>query len=220
MADRHFDVVGYDVNGDPIMGEVEGDVMGDDIGDVMGDLEGDDIVGVVRRHRRTGRSHVMRVTPRQIGAGPRVQLAKKPSWRRQAAPGVTFPDEDMWPLTMKPLSNNGIFNSANANITWQGQLQKPFRGERFLVDVSRFGTSASGIQVLGQLFVGVNLQQAEIDPFNIELVGQANSFGTRLTLNAAEPGVLVRVQCQLFGGALAGTDTIAVTMMWLGRVIS
>lgn len=215
---RHFDVVGQDVDGD----ELDGDVMGDVMGEIEGyDIDGDEVVGVVKRNPRTGRAKVMRVTPRQLAA-PRnmVQLPKKPSWRRQAAPGVNFPDEDMWPLPLKPLSANGIFTATATQITWQGQLQKPFRGERFLVQVSRTGPSAAGLQVMGQQFVGVNLQQAEIDPFNIELVGQANSFGTRLTLNAAEPGVLIRVQCFLFGGALAGADTIAVSMMWLGRVIS
>lgn len=204
---RHFDVVG------DVMGDLDGDVDGDVDGD---DVMGDEVVGIVRRNPRTGRAQVMRVSPKQNT----MSIAKKPGWRRQVAPGVNFPDEDMWPLPMKPLVNNGIFTSAFTQITWQGQLQKPYRGERFLIGVTRSGTSAQGLQILGQQFVGVNLQQAEIDPFNLELVGQANSFGTRLTLNAAEPGVLVRIQAFIFGGALASTDQIAVTMMWLGRVIS
>ncbi len=209
-----FDVVGYDVDGD--------EVYGDDVdGDVMGDVMGDEVVGLVKRNVRTGKAKVVRVAPRAMARRPNMlQLPKKPQWRNQVAPGVNIPDEDMWPLPLKPLSAGGIFTATATQITWQGQLQKPFRGERFLVQVSRTGASAAGLQVMGQQFVGVNLQQAEIDPFNIELVGQANSFGTRLTLNAAEPGVLIRVQCFLFGGALAGADTIAVSMMWLGRVIS
>lgn len=205
---RRFDVVG----------ELDGDVMGELDGDVDGDIDGDEVVGVIKRNPRTGRGQIVRVAPRP--AGNTMSVAKKPGWRRQVAPGVNYPDEDMWPLPLKPLSGGGIFTATSTQITWQGQLQKPFRGERFLVQVSRNGTSAAGLQVLGQQFVGVNLQQAEIDPFNIELVGQANSFGTRLTLNAAEPGVLIRVQAFLFGGVLTGTDSIAVTMMWLGRVIS
>lgn len=211
---RHFDVVG-DVDGD-----MDGDVMGDVMGDLDGDMDGDEVVGIVRRNPRTGRGHIVRVHHRQQPQHNVLRLPKKPSWRRQIAPGVNEPDEDMWPLPLKALSNNGIFTSAVTNITWQGQLQKPFRGERFLCQVSPNGTSATNLQVLGQQFVGVNLQQAEIDPFNLQLVGQANSFGTRLTLNAAEPGVLIRVQAFIFGGALADTDSIAVTMMWLGRVIS
>lgn len=211
---RHFDVVG-ELDGD-VMGELEGDVDGDVDGDVMGD----EIVGVIKRNPRTGRGQIVRVAPKAVVRGNSMQIAKKPGWRRQVAPGVNYPDEDMWPLPLKPLVNNGIFTSAITQITWQGQLQKPFRGERFLVEVSPSGTSAQGLQVMGQQFVGVNLQQAEIDPFNIALVGRADSFGTRLTLNAAEPGVLVRVQCFLAGGALSASDQIFVSMMWLGRVIS
>jgi len=208
MAERHFDVVG------DLMGDVDGD---DVVGDLMGDVEGDEVVGLVMRNPRTGRGKVVRA-PR--ASARQMTLPAKPPWRKQLAPGVNMPDEDMWPLPMKALTNNGIFTSAITQITWQGQLQKPYRGERFLIGVTRSGTSAQGLQILGQQFVGVNLQQAEIDPFNLELVGQANSFGTRLTLNAAEPGVLVRIQAFLFGGGLASTDQIAVTMMWLGRVIS
>lgn len=211
---RHFDVVG-ELDGD-VMGELEGDVDGDVDGDVMGD----EIVGVIKRNPRTGRGQIVRVAPRPVTRANMMQIPKKPSWRKQVAPGVNMPDEDMWPLPLKPLVNNGIFTSAITQITWQGQLQKPFRGERFLVEVSPSGTSAQGLQVMGQQFVGVNLQQAEIDPFNIALVGRADSFGTRLTLNAAEPGVLVRVQCFLAGGALSASDQIFVSMMWLGRVIS
>jgi hypothetical protein len=207
----HFDVVG-DVDG-----ELDGDVMGE----LEGDVDGDEIVGVVRRNPRTGRGQIVRVAPRSVQRANSMQLPPKPQWRKnQVAPGVQRPTEDMWPLPLKPMVNNGIFTSAVTQITWQGQLQKPFRGERFLVEVSPSGTSAQAVQVMGQQFVGVNLQQAEIDPFNIALVGRADSFGTRLTLNAAEPGVLVRVQCFLAGGALTGTDQVFVSMMWLGRVIS
>lgn len=211
----HFDVVG-DVDGD-----VDGDVMGDVMGELEGELEGDDVVGIIKRNPRTGRGQIVRVAPRPVTRANTMQMPPKPGWRKnQVAPGVQRPNEDMWPLPLKPLVNNGIFTSAITQITWQGQLQKPFRGERFLVEVSPSGTSAQAVQVMGQQFVGVNLQQAEIDPFNIALVGRADSFGTRLTLNAAEPGVLVRVQCFLAGGALTGTDQVFVSMMWLGRVIS
>ena len=212
---RHFDVVG-DIDGD-----LDGDVMGDVMGDLDGDVDGDDVVGIIRRNPRTGRGQIVRVAQRPVQRANMMALNPKPSWRKnQVAPGVTRPDEDMWPLPLKPLTNGGIFTSAVTQITWQGQLQKPFRGERFLVEVSPSGTSAQGVQVMGQQFVGVNLQQAEIDPFNIALVGRADSFGTRLTLNAAEPGVLVRVQCFLAGGALSASDQVFVSMMWLGRVIS
>lgn len=206
---QHFDVVG-DVMGDGL----EGDVMGEE-------LEGDDqVVGLVKKNPRTGRHQIVRVAPRRVAAprGNMIKLAQKPEWRQQqVAPGVIRPDEGMVPLPMTPLTGGGTFTAAITNITWQGQLQKPFRAERLLVSTVRTGASATG-RVLGQNFVGTDLQQAEIEPFDIELVGQAGSFGTRLTCAPAAPGVILRLQCFLSSPLLAA-DTIFVSIMWLGRVI-
>ena len=84
----------YDVDGD----ELDGDVMGD----VMGDIDGDDIVGVVRRNRRTGRKQIVQVPKRSLALPP------KPNWRgNQVAPGVNAPAEGMVPLPMAPQAGNG-----------------------------------------------------------------------------------------------------------------
>jgi len=189
---QHFEVVGVDSDGNPIVGEVMGDMEGEFDGEVM---------GARRRGRRM------------------MQIPPKPGWRRQLAPGVIQPDEGMIPL---PLAANagsplGTFAAALTNITFSGQLQKPFRGERFLVSVVRTGASATG-RLLTQLFVGTDLQQAEIAPWDLELIGQANAFGTRLTMKAAEPGVFIRCVIQL-SNVPTGTDTIFASILCLGRVI-
>jgi hypothetical protein len=69
------------------------------------------------------------------------------------------------------------------------------------------------------LWVGTDLQGAEIAGWDVELVGQATSFGTRLTCKAAEPGVLVRIVATLSANISSSTDTIYASMMFLGRVI-
>src|SRR5690349_3658664 len=143
----------------------------DDGSPIVGDVMGDEEVG---RHHHAHRRHMA--------------LPARPQWRAQLAPGVIQPDEGMVPLPMTPLTNGGTFTAAIPNITWQGQLQKPFRPERLLVSVVRSGASAVG-RLLGQSFIGTDLGQADIAPWDIELVGQAMSFGTRLTNKAAEPGV-------------------------------
>jgi hypothetical protein len=202
---RHFDVVG-----DELDGEVMGEVMGDD-------LDGDDdVVGIVRRNPRTGRAQIVRTGAQ--GVKRLMPIPGKPSWRGQLAPGVIQPDEGMYPLPMQPLQNNGTFSATVTQITWEGQLQKPFRAERLLVSVVRTGTSAVG-RVLGQLYVGTDLQQAEITAWDLELVGQANSFGTRLTCKAAEPGVRIRVIANLSVG-VTGTDTVQANLLFLGRIIA
>jgi hypothetical protein len=182
-----FEVVGHHDDGTPI------------VADVTGDMDGE-VMGAGRRGR------MMRIPPR-------------PNWRNQLAPGVIQPDEGMVPLPLAAQAGTppGTFVAALPSITFQGQLQKPFRGERFLVSVVRNGASATG-RLLTQLFVGTDLQQAEIAGWDIELIGQANAFGTRLTTKAAEPGVFIRTVITL-SAPPTGTDSIFASIVVLGRVI-
>lgn len=198
---RHFDVVGDD--------EVEGDVMGD----VMGygnydEGEGAQVVGYDDQGY-----------PIVVGAAktrrrrPMVQLSK-PGWRNgQLAPGVIAPDQGMLPL---PMGNFTFTASAQTN-TFSGQIQKPFRGERFLVTTVRTGASAVG-RILAQPFVGTDLALLDISPIDIEQIGSPQAFGVRLTMKPAQPGVFIRLVCTL-STALAGTDTIFASIQLLGRNI-
>jgi hypothetical protein len=186
-----FEVVGYDVEGNAIVGEVMG-------GEIMG-------VGpatMAPRHMR------------------HIAIPPKPIWRSQLAPGVIQPDEGMVPLPMTALAGSpaGTFTSTLSQITFQGQLQKPFRAERLLVSVVRTGTDATG-RLLTQLFVGTDLQGAEISGWDAELIGQANAFGTRLTCKAAEPGVQIRFIVTLSNAMTVTTSSIFATFLLLGRII-
>jgi hypothetical protein len=206
---REFDVTG-DLDGDDVVGY---DVMGDLDGD---DVVGEDVVGVVKRNRQTGRAKIVRVAPKRN----MMALPPKPAWRKdQMAPGVQRPDEGMVPLPLAAQGGTplGTFSATVNQITFQGQLQKPFRPERLLVSTVRTGVTAIG-RLLGVLYVGTDLQQAEIAGWDIELIGQAASFGTRLTCQAAEPGVLVRIVVNL-STPLTTTDTIFCAAMFLGRII-
>jgi hypothetical protein len=186
----HFEVVGHDLDGEPIYAnEMQGDVMGQS---VMG-----------RRHR----GH------RSLALPPR------PDWRNQLAPGVIQPDEGLVPLALAGQSGSpaGTFSATVTTITFQGQLQKPYRAERLLCSTVRTGASATG-RLLTVLYVGTDLQQAEITGWDAELIGAATAFGTRLTCKAAEPGVFIRAVVTL-SGAPTGTDTIFASLTFLGRVI-
>lgn len=192
--------------------DVDGDVMGDVLGEDDDD-EGAQVVGytddgspiiVGARHRRRARR-------RQGGL---VRVAK-PKWRQsQLAPGVIAPDQGMLPLPMQGQPSN-TFAAAVQNITFQGQVQKPFRGERLLVSTVRTGPTAVGI-ILGQLFVGTDLNQLDVTQFDVEQVGAPNAFGVRLALKPAQPGVFIRLVCGL-SAAVGGADTIFCSVTLLGR---
>lgn len=201
----YMSVVGHDAYGRPVYQPVQGDVMGD----VMG-------VGAAHHPRHAIVPHHGH-TPAAPHGNRHMQIPDRPDWRHQMAPGVIMPDEGMVPLPMAPQANNGFFSATFPQITYQGQLQKPFRAERLLVSTVRNGASAVG-RLLAQLFVGTDLQGGDITQWDAELIGQADAFGTRLTTKAAEPGVLIRMIVALSQG-LTGTDTIFATMNWLGRIV-
>lgn len=212
---RHFEVIGEGYDDGDSSYTMEG-------ADVMGDVMGYDptvqggraqVVG----YDDTGYPIVVGVAPRLRPKGPRgsslVQV-QRPNWRNgQLAPGVIAPDQGLLPLPM----GNFTFALAAQTNTFQGQLQKPFRGERLLVTTVRTGASATG-RLLGQIFVGTDLSALDIAPIDLEQVGAPNAFGVRLTMKPAQPGVFIRIVTTL-SGALAGTDTIFASVQLLGRNI-
>jgi len=202
---RHFEVIG-EGDDDGVDGDVMGDVMG--YAGPMGDYEGgaavvgyDDegypvVVGAKRKRKR-----------------PRVALTK-PGWRGgQLAPGVIAPDQGLLPLPMGQVT----FALATQTFTFQGQLQKPFRGERLLVSTVRTGTTAVG-RLMGQIFVGSDLAALDVPPVDLEQIGNPQAFGVRLTMKPAQPGVFIRIVTAL-STPLAGSDTIFATVTLLGRNI-
>lgn len=188
---------------------LEGEGYYDD-GDVSGDVMGYDVMGFDVVGARGPRRPVRR-------PARRMAIPQRPGWRRQLAPGVIQPDEGLVPLPLAPQTANGVFGAGGGSIVYQGQLQKPFRPERLLTSVVRTGASATG-RLLGQLFVGTDLQQADIQGWDVELLGAPTSFGTRLTCKAAEPGVFIRfiITPTAFP---TGTDTILLTMLFAGRIV-
>lgn len=200
--------------------------MADVLGDVLGyDLEGDDvdgddevIVGAVAVNPRTGRRRLVKPARAAAGRGAMMQLPPKPNWRKgQIAPGVHAPGEGYIPCPLIGIPSS-TFALATPNITFQGQVQEPFQPMRLLTSVVRTGASAATPRILGQLFVGTKLQQAQIAAFDIELVGTANAFDVVLTCQPVNPGVFINLQCVL-SGALVGADTIFVSTMFLGKAI-
>lgn len=198
------DVMGYDDEG------VEGDVMG--YAGPMGNYEGGaQVVG----HDEEGYPIVVgRARPRPARPRPPTVQLVKPGWRQgQLAPGVQAPDQGLLTLPMGSFT----FTAAAQTNTFSGQVQKPFRGERFLIRVVRTGTTATGT-ILAQLFVGTDLAMLDVSPVDLESLANPQAFGVRLTMKPAQPGVFIRALCTL-DTVLTGTDTIKVSLQLLGRNI-
>lgn len=203
---RHFEVIG-DVMGED--DDVAGDVMG--YAGPMGDYEGG--AQVVGYDEQGWPVVVGRAKPRRAPRPPQVQLVK-PGWRQgQLAPGVQAPDQGLLTLPMGSFT----FTAAAQTNTFQGQVQKPFRGERFLIRVVRTGTTATGT-ILSQLFVGTDLAMLDVNPVDLESLANPQAFGVRLTMKPAQPGVFIRALCTL-DTVLTGSDTIKVSLQLLGRNI-
>jgi len=181
----------------------------------MGGFEGSAIVGydeygepmVVGARRRRGRRR-----------GRRSNISvMRPGWRgSQVAPGVIAPDQGMLILPLEGTVGN-TFTSVINQITFQGQLQKPFRGERLLVTTVRTGATAVG-RLSSLLWVGTDLQQIDINGFDAEQIGAPAAFGVRLTMKPAQPGVFIRLVSTLTV-VLGVGDTIQTTVSLLGRAV-
>jgi hypothetical protein len=221
----HFEVIGedwsdYDIEGEEDDDEdVEGSVMGyaGPMGDYEGSaivgydefgepiiLDGDELVGARRRRRR-----------RRPKRRRRAVVVKKPRWRQaQLAPGVIAPDQGLLPL---PMGEATFISTGLAAYTFQGQIQKPFRGERLLVETVRSGTTSNG-RIMGQLFVGTDLQQMDVNQFDIEAIGNPNAFGVRLTMKPAQPGVFIRLVTNITI-VPTSTDYVYANVTLLGRAV-
>lgn len=185
------------------------------LGSVLGELDGlddDALEGVGQA--------ITHAIHRRRGGGHHIQV-HKPDWRGgELAPGVNAPQGGQVPLPMNPLSQGGIFSVAAGlgAITYEGKLQKPYRAERLMASTVRTGATATA-RCLGQIFVGVDLNQAQLQGVDVEVLGAPTAFDTRMKLMQAPPGVSISILVTLFGTPPSGSDSIALTMFFLGEVI-
>lgn len=186
------------------------ETMGDD--DVMGELLGYDdatVGAALRAARKPMGSRMLRLPP-------------KAPWRQgQLAPGVHTPGQGLIPLPLVPdagtgVPNVGIFSATVGTINFSARPQKPYHAERLLVTVRRTGAAAT-IILCTTMFVGTDLQTAEVGAFDVEQFGPT-AFGVRLQLKPAEPGILIRLTCQAIP-IPGGADLVNVAMQFLGRYI-
>jgi len=206
------DLMGDDYAGDDYAGD---DYAGDDYAgeDILGDF-----LGAPRRGRQRGRGRMrprVRMRPR-LGA----PLATPPLWRdAQAAPGVQVPTEQLLPLGFLP--DGGSFSfvpGGPTTIVFRALPQKPFRGERLIIDVSKSAGAIANTVSVNTLAVGTDLQIVSAAPVPA-VAFSPTAFGVRLALTAAQPGIQISIAVELIGPALALNESVTVVPTVLGRAI-
>ena len=131
------------------------------------------------------------------GGGLPIQV---PPWRPMNAPGSPPLGEGHVPMPLTPEAFNGTWGGGGAAagvlITFSARPQKPFKTSRLLVTGTKSGPTAIG-RLIGQAYVGTDLQQGELGQIDLESLGAGGSFDTWVSFKQAEPGVWIRVQATL-----------------------
>jgi hypothetical protein len=169
--------------------------------------------------------HPMQVHAMQLPVhGPPGPAVQSPPWRPMVAPGSPPLGEGHVPMPLNPENFNGTWGNTTAGgaaagvtITFSARPQKPFKTSRLLVRATKSGATAIG-NLVGQIFVGTDLQQGELGFLDLESLGAANAFDTWISFKQAEPGVWIRVQATLTAFP-TGTDFETYTVTAIGHYL-
>lgn len=151
--------------------------------------------------------------------GATLRLPPPPGWRQDIAPGVDLPGEALEQLVLEPANDDGVFSASVTQIRFSAKTQRAFRGERVLAIIGRSGTSAAGVLPLAQggFFVGTQIVGASLADVPLDTYGPT-AFGVRMAFPQATPGMDIQARVGL-RGSLSGADTIAVSIVIIGRSV-
>jgi hypothetical protein len=158
------------------------------------------------------------------GGGP--PSVHSPPWRPMMAPGSPPLGEGHVPIPLNPETFGGVFGNttgggapAGTTITFSARPQKPYKLTRLLIKGSKQGTTALNVSLVGQVYIGTDLQQGEVGNIDLESLGAANAFDTWVSFKQAEPGVWIRVLATLNVAFPTGTDFAAYTITAIGHYL-
>jgi hypothetical protein len=154
--------------------------------------------------------------------GPPPPQVHSPPWRPMMAPGSPPLGEGHVPMPLNPETFNGQWGgttgaTAGATITFSARPQKPYKTARIIVRATKSGATAIG-NLVGQMYVGSDLQQGELGNIDLESIGAANAFDTWVSFKQAEPGVWIRIQATLTAFP-TGTDFESYTITAIGHYL-
>ncbi len=147
-----------------------------------------------------------------------------PPWRPMIAPGSPPVGEGHVPMPLVAETFGGVWGAAGAAagvmIQFSARPQKPFKMTRILARstiLSNANGTANGTP-LGQIFVGTDLQQAELGYIDLATIGAGGSFDTWVSMKQAEPGVWIRFQVTLTAYPTA-PDALSVNLTGIGHYL-
>jgi len=108
-------------------------------------------------------------------------------------------------------------SSSGTLLTLTASPQRPFRGRRLIIDITRTGTTATGIVTVSRLDVGVDNQLPGSGAIAAASFA-ANAVGVNLDLDPATPGVTVTLQLNI-SAAPTMTDRVDVAATLIGETV-
>lgn len=218
---------------DALLGDDVDALLGDDVDALLGDAlmgagDEDALLGALlgRRRRRQqmrrqgGRPPVTTqnqlataiANARQAAQTPQVMLRNEPPLINRIN-GVPARSRQVLPLGFPILTCTNVANSGGGDVT--ANPQKPWRGSKLIVSISGTNSNNYGVSVLP--VIGTNPTLASPDAVDARSF-PANALGNELVVEAAAPGITVRLSFNVGPNVGAG-DTVICQATWLGESI-
>ena len=122
-------------------------------------------------------------------------------------------------LMLKPLGLGSVTFTATSGtlLSLSGQPQKAFLPKRLILDVSRTGTSATGLVTVNRIDIGADSMQVSAGGVGGLPAAMFANVGVDLNIEfaPATPGILINVQLNI-SAAPTMTDTVVVSGGMLG----
>ncbi len=146
-----------------------------------------------------------------------MELSKRlPAWFQGASrvPGSSDQAQLMSPLG---LGVGTLTNAVNV-VTLNAQPQRPFRGERLLVDLAR-SAGASVVPVrITEFKIGENSQLVGAGALPADAF-DPQAFGVRLAMSPSAPGIQIVLRVETDTAAVPAGESISVTAAIIGRAV-
>lgn len=147
-----------------------------DIGDDLGTLE----IGAGGWRRRIQRRRSRGMARRRVPASVLIP----------SVPGVPMPGLRLQPLGF---GASAFTDTSGTILALTARPQRPFKGQRLVVDITRTGPTATGLVTLTRVDVGTQNQLVSSGPLSASAFA-ATAFDVNLQLDPATPGIDMTLQ--------------------------